>query len=74
MGEMCSGVARNNFERVDFRKAREDFVLDAFGEERVPVVAAEILKWQNRDRLGRWRRRAAAFIFLIRTDSLRRRP
>ena len=46
---MRGRVARNNFERADFRQAREDLVLDALGEERVLLVAAQIFKRQHRD-------------------------
>src|SRR5438477_12394065 len=70
MSEMRSGVARNNFERADFRQAREDLILDALGEERVLLVAAEIFKRQHRNRLSRQRLRAAASILLIGAGSL----
>src|SRR5882724_6447517 len=73
MGKMRGGGARNDFERADFRQARKDLVLDAFGEERVLLIAAAIFKRQDRDRLSRQGRRAAVVIFPVKMDGLPRR-
>ena len=62
MRKLRGRVARNDFERSDFRQAREDLVLDPLGAERVLLVAAQIFKRQNRDRLNRQGRRASLFI------------
>ena len=46
---MRGRVARNNFERADFRQAREDLVLDAFGEVGVVRIVAQIVERQHCD-------------------------
>ena len=46
----CVDVRDDHFEVRNFRQASENLVLHAFSEEGVVGIAAEILKWQHRDR------------------------
>ena len=44
--------AADHLQVGDLREVRQDLALDAVREERVLLVAAEILEWQHRDALG----------------------
>ena len=45
--------ARDDFQRADLGQPSQDFVLDAFGEIGVVLVAAQVFERQHRDRFFR---------------------
>ena len=47
------GGARDDFQVCHLGQSRQDFVLHAFGKERVVGIAAEIVERQYRDRFRR---------------------
>src|SRR5260370_7826757 len=45
-------TTRNNFERRDFRKPREDIVLNSFGKISIRFVVAQIIEWKDSNAFG----------------------